>query len=69
MSIQSIGSDYRNLVELNYQLYNGLFLTLPLDAVQQTGVLLPLLEEACRDGLAAGADPAQIVSDFFASHR
>lgn len=69
MSIQSIGSDYRNLVELNYQLYNGLFLTLPLDAVQQTGVLLPLLEEACRDGLAAGADPVQIIRDFFASHR
>lgn len=69
MSIQSIGKDYRNLVELNYQLYNGLFLTLPLDAVQQTGVLLPLLEEACRDGLAAGADPVRIVSDFFASHR
>ena len=69
MSIQSIGSDYRNLVELNYQLYNGLFLTLPLDAVQQTGVLLPLLEEACRDGLAVGADPARIIRDFFASHR
>ena len=69
MSIQSIGKDYRNLVELNYQLYNGLFLTLPLDAVQQTGVLLPLLEEACRGGLAAGADPVRIVSDFFASHR
>lgn len=69
MSIQSIGSEYRNLVELNYQLYNGLFLTLPLDAVQQTGVLLPLLEEACRDGLAAGADPARIIRDFFASHR
>jgi len=69
MSIQSIGNDYRNLVELNYQLYNGLFLTLPLDAVQQTGVLLPLLEEACRDGLAAGADPVRIVSEFFASHR
>ncbi len=69
MSIQSIGSDYRNLVELNYQLYNGLFLTLPLDAVQQTGVLLPLLEQACRDGLAAGANPAAIVSGFFAAHR
>ena len=69
MSIQSVGNDYRNLVELNYQLYNGLFLTLPLDAVQQTGVLLPLLEEACREGLAAGADPVQIISDFLASQR
>lgn len=69
MSIQSVHKDYRNLVELNYQLYNGLFLTLPLDAVQQTGVLLPLLEEACREGLESGANPRQILDDFFASHR
>jgi len=69
MSIQSIGNDYHDLVELNYQLYNGLFLTLPLDAVQQTGVLLPLLGEACREGLDAGADPEQILDGFFASHR
>ncbi len=69
MSIQSVHKDYRNLVELNYQLYNGLFLTLPLDAVQQTGVLLPLLEEACREGLESGANPRQILGDFFASHR
>ena len=34
---------YKNLVELNYQLYNSLFLTLPLDAVEQTSLLLPLL--------------------------
>lgn len=36
--------DYENLVDLNYQLYNGLFLTLPLDEIEQTGMLLPLLE-------------------------
>ena len=69
MSIQSVGNDYHDLVELNYQLYNGLFLTLPLDAVQQTGVLLPLLGEACREGLDAGVDPEQILNGFFASHR
>ncbi len=69
MSIQSVSDDYRNLVELNYQLYNGLLLTLPLDAVQQTGVVLPLLEEACRQGLAAGVDPERILTDFFANQR
>ena len=36
--------DYENLVDLNYQLFNGLFLTLPLDEIEQTGMLLPLLE-------------------------
>ncbi len=69
MSIQSVDKDYRNLVELNYQLFNGLFLTLPLDAVQQAGVLLPLLEQACREGLDAGVDPESIIRDFFAAHR
>ncbi len=69
MSIQSVSKDYRDLVELNYQLYNGLFLTLPLDAVQQAGVLLPLLGEACRAGLEQGASPQQILRDFFASQR
>ena len=34
---------YEKEVDLKYQLYNGLFLTLPLDAVEQTGLLLPLL--------------------------
>jgi hypothetical protein len=47
-------TEYENLVELNYQLYNGLFLTLPLDGVQQTGVLLPLLETRAQKGLANG---------------
>jgi len=60
---------YKNLVELNYQLYNSLFLTLPLDAVEQTSLLLPLLEEAGRCGLAAGQTPRQIIDDFLDLHR
>ena len=62
-------TEYENLVELNYHLYNGLFLTLPLDGVQQTGVLLPLLETRAQKGLANGEDPAEILADFFATHR
>lgn len=62
-------TEYENLVELNYQLYNGLFLTLPLDGVQQTGMLLPLLETRAQKGLANGENPAEILEDFFATHR
>ncbi len=69
MTSDTIARSYENLVELNYQLYNGLFLTLPLDAVEQTGLLLPLLEEACHKGLAAGQNPRQIIEDFLATHR
>ena len=61
--------DYENLVDLNYQLYNGLFLTLPLDEIEQTGMLLPLLEARAQKGLSQGEDPAQILEDFFTTHR
>jgi phosphoenolpyruvate carboxylase len=60
---------YENLVELKYQLYNGLFLTLPLDAVEQTGLFLPLLEQACAKGLDEGLSPTEIINKFFNQHR
>lgn len=65
----SISRTFSELVDLKYQLYNGLFLTLPLDAVEQTGLLLPLLEVACQEGLDTGKDPATIVEEFFAAHK
>lgn len=69
MSENPVKDHYENLVELKYQLYNSLFLTLPLDAVEQTGLLLPLLEEASHTGLEAGLNPTQILNEFFNAHR
>ena len=60
---------YKNLVELKYQLYNSLFLTLPLDAVEEIGLLLPLLEEASHKGLKSGKNPQVILEEFFNSHH
>ncbi|HLT64284.1 MAG TPA: phosphoenolpyruvate carboxylase, partial [Pseudohongiella sp.] len=60
---------FEELVGLNFQLYNSLFLTLPLDAVEQTGTLLPLLAEACEDGLNRGLSPVSIIQNFFQQHR
>lgn len=60
---------FEELVELNFQLYNSLFLTLPLDAVEQTGTLLPLLAEQCSSGLDKGMDPQDILEQFFATHK
>ena len=64
-----VSKTFAELVELNFQLYNSLFLTLPLDAVEQTGTLLPLLSEACTDGLENGQDPATIIENFFEVHK
>lgn len=47
-----------------YQLYNSLFLTLPFDAINNTGVLLPLFAEVCEKGFKQQETPKQIV-DFF----
>ena len=69
MAKRAVKDHYENLVELKYQLYNSLFLTLPLDAVEQAGLLLPLLEESSHRGLAEGLDPEEILENFFASHR
>ena len=52
---------YENLVELKYQLYNSLFLTLPLDTVEEIGLLLPLLEELSHKGLEGGENPEEIL--------
>lgn len=60
---------FEELVALNYQLYSSLFLKLPLDAIEQTGTLLPLLSEACESGLAEGKDPTVIIGEFFEQHR
>jgi phosphoenolpyruvate carboxylase len=68
MSINIINA-FKEKVELNYQLYNSMFLTLPLDAVEQVGLLLPLLEEGCRNGLENGKDPLYIVEKFFQKHK
>ncbi|PCJ25096.1 MAG: phosphoenolpyruvate carboxylase [SAR86 cluster bacterium] len=65
----SITNTFEEVIGLNYQLYNGLFLTLPLDAVEKTGLLLPLLEAACEEGLQAGKNPTTIIEEFFELHK
>lgn len=65
----SLSNKFEELIGLNYQLYNGLFLTLPLDAVEKTGLLLPLLDAACQQGLNDGKNPDVIVEEFFELHK
>ncbi len=60
-----IANAYHELVDLRYQLYNGLFLTLPLDAIQHTGAYLPLLQETCAEGLNRRESPYTIIRNFF----
>ncbi len=56
---------FRELVAMKYQLYNGLFLGLPFEDIEDTGVQLPLFAKACAEKLAAGKSPYDIVQEYF----
>jgi phosphoenolpyruvate carboxylase len=47
-----------------YQIYNSIFMTLPFDKINNTGVLLPLFNEVCKAGFANGNNPTEIVTHF-----
>lgn len=51
-----------------YQIYNSVFLTLPFDTIENTGVLLPLFSELCENGYQEKQSPDQIVDLFFAKY-
>ena len=52
-----------------YQIYNSIFLTLPFDAITNTGVMLPLFSTECKDGFAEKKNPTQIVDTFFEKYH
>ena len=51
-----------------YQIYNSIFMTLPFDSINKTGVLLPLFEELCVSGYEQGKNPTEIVDEFFGQY-
>ncbi|MDY0781214.1 phosphoenolpyruvate carboxylase [Tenacibaculum sp. IB213877] len=48
-----------------YRIYNSIFMTLPFDTITNTGVLLPLFHEVCKQGFKEGKNPTTIVETFF----
>ena len=59
-------SRFTTEVERKYQLYNGLFLSLPFENVRSVGIMLPVFASFCARELAECKKPAQIVQDFIA---
>ena len=57
--------DYHAIVSHPFEVYNGIFLTLPLDGIRATGLRVPVLQEACETGLAADQRPQEILDAFF----
>ena len=52
-----------------YQIYNGIFMTLPFDTINKTGVLLPLFHDICKNGFSKKQNPSEIVESFFKTYQ
>ncbi len=52
-----------------YQIYNSIFMTLPFDTISNTGVLLPLFHNICKEGFSEGKNPTEIVAAFFEKYE
>lgn len=62
-------ANYEKNVGLKFQLYNSLFLTLPLDGIKNTGIFIPILNEYCLNRLAEGHSPKEIIEQFFEEYK
>jgi phosphoenolpyruvate carboxylase len=55
---------FNEKVQLKYQLFNSIFMTLPFDAIDNTGALLPLFLEMCEHGYKNHQSPVEIFDAF-----
>ncbi|MFQ3369334.1 MAG: phosphoenolpyruvate carboxylase [Flavobacteriaceae bacterium] len=69
MSVKPKVTRFKESVLAKFQIYNSIFLTLPFDKINKTGVLLPLFHETCLKGFKHGNDPSKIVENFFIKYQ
>lgn len=59
---------FENQVAVKFQLYNSLFLSLPYDRIEKTGILLSLFLTNCEEGYGQEKSTLEIVEEFFSHH-
>ncbi len=59
---------FEKLVKNKFNLYNSLFLNLPFRGITNIGILIPLLNQSCEQGLKEGKGPLEIIESFFQIH-
>lgn len=64
-SKQTTLTAFQENIVLKYQLYNGLFLTLPFFDLPTVGAELPLFAEMCESELQKGKSPEEVIEKFF----
>jgi phosphoenolpyruvate carboxylase len=55
-------------VASKYNIYNSVFITLPFDEINNTGVLLPLFSEVCESGFKKNQSPEEIFDTFVSKY-
>ena len=65
MPVSSIEKEFEKSVKNKFNLYNSLFLNLPYSNVENIGILIPILHNACKTGLERGQQPQEILEKFF----
>ena len=60
--------EFKKLVNTKFNIYNSLFLNLPYGKAIHVGLLIPLMHDACKQGLALGQNPREILESFFSTH-
>lgn len=56
---------FNNNVGIKFQLYNGLFSSLPFHRIEKTGMLLSVLLNNCDEGFKKKMNPTAIIDEFF----
>jgi len=59
---------YEKWVKNKFNIYNSLFLNLPSESISNVGILIPILHEVAKKGLAEGLEPLEILDAFFTTH-
>ncbi len=59
--------EFNKLVSTKFNIYNSLFLNLPYGKAIHVGLLIPLMHDACKKGLALGQNPQEILESFFSN--
>lgn len=67
MNNPSISKEFEKLVSNKFNVYNSLFLNLPYPKISNVGMLIPLLQNDCKQGLELGHEPIKILDTFFSS--
>lgn len=60
---------FNETVLVKFQIYNSIFMTLPFDTINKTGVLLPLFHDICKNGFDTKKNPTEIVESFFETYQ